>query len=151
MLQHIISKNDLAYLHIYCFYVVLSSCLFVTFKFFFNQSRLNYSTLEPNFDKINEISDQSKQTNLDLALKNRLPDLICIGVKKCGTGALVSFLQNHSKVKISYLNADRKEPHFYDRNYENGVDWYLKQFPNVSDVEILMEKTPKYLSTYWLS
>ena len=47
-----------------------------------------------------------------LLFYRRLPRVIAIGAKKCGTGALRFFLSKHSKVKVSY----KDEPHFFDNS-----------------------------------
>lgn len=49
----------------------------------------------------------------------KLPQAIIIGVKKGGTRALLEFLRVHPDIR-----AVGAEPHFFDRNYENGLDWY---------------------------
>ncbi len=49
----------------------------------------------------------------------KLPQAIIIGVKKGGTRALLEFLRVHPDIR-----AVGAEPHFFDRNYDNGMDWY---------------------------
>ena len=49
----------------------------------------------------------------------KLPQALIIGVKKGGTRALLEFLRVHPDIR-----AVGAEPHFFDRNYENGLDWY---------------------------
>ncbi|TNN84910.1 Heparan sulfate glucosamine 3-O-sulfotransferase 3B1 [Liparis tanakae] len=49
----------------------------------------------------------------------KLPQAIIIGVKKGGTRALLEFLRVHPDIR-----AVGAEPHFFDRNYENGLEWY---------------------------
>jgi len=49
----------------------------------------------------------------------RLPQAIIIGVKKSGTRALLEFLRIHPDVR-----APGPEVHFFDRNYNRGLDWY---------------------------
>ena len=51
--------------------------------------------------------------------RRRLPEAIIIGVKKAGTRALLEFLRIHPDVR-----APGPEPHFFDRNYDLGYDWY---------------------------
>ncbi|XP_013887714.1 heparan sulfate glucosamine 3-O-sulfotransferase 3B1 [Austrofundulus limnaeus] len=53
----------------------------------------------------------------------KLPQAIIIGVKKGGTRALLEFLRVHPDIR-----AVGAEPHFFDRNYENGLDWYSATF-----------------------
>lgn len=55
---------------------------------------------------------------LDYGVK-KLPQAIIIGVKKGGTRALLEALRVHPDVR-----AVGNEPHFFDRNYERGLDWY---------------------------
>lgn len=49
----------------------------------------------------------------------RLPQAIIVGVKKGGTRAVLEFIRVHPEVR-----AMGTEPHFFDRNYEMGLDWY---------------------------
>ncbi|CAL1588044.1 unnamed protein product [Knipowitschia caucasica] len=51
--------------------------------------------------------------------EKKLPQAIIIGVKKGGTRALLEALRVHPDVR-----AVGNEPHFFDRNYEKGMDWY---------------------------
>ncbi|KAA8581332.1 hypothetical protein FQN60_002913 [Etheostoma spectabile] len=54
----------------------------------------------------------------------KLPQALIIGVKKGGTRALLEFLRVHPDIR-----AVGAEPHFFDRNYENGLEWYRKPTP----------------------
>jgi len=55
----------------------------------------------------------------------KLPQAIIIGVKKGGTRALLEFLRLHPDVR-----AVGAEPHFFDRNYEKGLEWYRCVYPH---------------------
>lgn len=55
--------------------------------------------------------------------EKKLPQAIIIGVKKGGTRALLEALRVHPDVR-----AVGNEPHFFDRNYEKGLDWYRCAF-----------------------
>lgn len=74
-------------------------------------------------------------------LKQRFPQAIIAGVKKCGTRALLSFLAKHPLVKSA-----GREMHFFDKNdsYSNGLEWYRQQMPESYENEITIEKTPGY-------
>lgn len=63
-------------------------------------------------------SDPRPNCTLDYGVK-KLPQAIIIGVKKGGTRALLEALRVHPDVR-----AVGNEPHFFDRNYEKGLDWY---------------------------
>lgn len=77
-----------------------------------------------------DLEDEKQQRGLDYNTYNNLsvsnnfgtkefPQTIIIGVKKGGTRALLEFLRVHPDVR-----AVGAEPHFFDRLYENGLQWY---------------------------
>ncbi|XP_041634087.1 heparan sulfate glucosamine 3-O-sulfotransferase 6-like [Cheilinus undulatus] len=72
----------------------------------------------------------------------RFPQAIIIGVKKGGTRALLEFLRIHPDVR-----AVGAEPHFFDRFYDRGLEWYRTLMPRTLDGQITMEKTPSYFVT----
>ncbi|XP_041939685.1 heparan sulfate glucosamine 3-O-sulfotransferase 3A1 [Alosa alosa] len=72
----------------------------------------------------------------------KLPQAIIIGVKKGGTRALLEFLRVHPDIR-----AVGAEPHFFDRNYDNGLEWYRDLMPKTLEGQITMEKTPSYFVT----
>lgn len=72
----------------------------------------------------------------------KLPQAIIIGVKKGGTRALLEFLRLHPDIR-----AVGAEPHFFDRNYEKGLEWYRDLMPKTSEGQLTMEKTPSYFVT----
>lgn len=55
----------------------------------------------------------------ELIATRRLPQALIIGVKKGGTRALLEFLRLHPDIR-----ALGSEPHFFDRHYARGLDWY---------------------------
>lgn len=60
--------------------------------------------------------------NVSVAQKygnKKLPNALIVGVKKGGTRAVLEFIRIHPDVR-----ALGTEPHFFDRNYERGLDWY---------------------------
>ncbi|XP_046584670.1 heparan sulfate glucosamine 3-O-sulfotransferase 6-like [Haliotis rubra] len=72
----------------------------------------------------------------------KLPDAIIIGVKKGGTRALLEFLRIHPRIR-----ATGPEPHFFDRNYNEGLAWYREQMPLTTPGQLTVEKTPSYFVT----
>ncbi|XP_062868482.1 heparan sulfate glucosamine 3-O-sulfotransferase 4 [Trichomycterus rosablanca] len=74
--------------------------------------------------------------------EKKLPQAIIIGVKKGGTRALLEALRVHPDVR-----AVGNEPHFFDRHYEKGLDWYRDLMPSTLEGQITMEKTPSYFVT----
>ncbi|KAL6102867.1 hs3st6 [Pungitius sinensis] len=72
----------------------------------------------------------------------RFPQALIVGVKKGGTRALLEFLRIHPDVR-----AVGAEPHFFDRFYDKGLEWYRSLMPRTLDGQITMEKTPSYFVT----
>ncbi|KAJ0177369.1 hypothetical protein K1T71_007378 [Dendrolimus kikuchii] len=72
----------------------------------------------------------------------RLPDVLIVGVKKCGTRALLEFLRLHPDVR-----AAGSEVHFFDKYYHKGFEWYRDKMPPTLEGQITMEKTPSYWVT----
>uniref|UniRef100_A0A1A7XRM2 Sulfotransferase n=2 Tax=Iconisemion striatum TaxID=60296 RepID=A0A1A7XRM2_9TELE len=72
----------------------------------------------------------------------RLPQALIIGVKKGGTRALLEFLRLHPDIR-----ALGSEPHFFDRHYARGLNWYRSMMPKALEGQIVMEKTPRYFVT----
>lgn len=56
-----------------------------------------------------------------------LPDFIIIGAQKCGTTSLYQYLGQHPAI----APALKKEVHFFDSNFDRGVQWYRAHFPTV--------------------
>lgn len=54
-----------------------------------------------------------------------LPDFIIIGVARAGTTSLYEYLIEHPNI----APASRKEVHFFDYNFQDGMSWYRGQFP----------------------
>uniref|UniRef100_A0A3Q3L2E1 Sulfotransferase n=1 Tax=Mastacembelus armatus TaxID=205130 RepID=A0A3Q3L2E1_9TELE len=73
---------------------------------------------------------------------DKLPNALIVGVKKGGTRAVLEFIRIHPDVR-----ALGTEPHFFDRNYDRGMDWYRGLMPRTLDSQITLEKTPSYFVT----
>jgi hypothetical protein len=54
-----------------------------------------------------------------------LPDMIIIGAMKCGTTSLFRYLEEHP----DFFPPKSKEIHYFDSNFDKGLDWYRRQFP----------------------
>ncbi|XP_007452901.1 PREDICTED: heparan sulfate glucosamine 3-O-sulfotransferase 4 [Lipotes vexillifer] len=74
--------------------------------------------------------------------EKKLPQALIIGVKKGGTRALLEAIRVHPDVRAVGV-----EPHFFDRNYEKGLEWYRNVMPKTLDGQLTMEKTPSYFVT----
>ena len=74
--------------------------------------------------------------------KKQAPDFLIIGAGKCGTTSLYSYLGNHPQI----LLPNNKEINFFSQNFTYGLDWYLSQFPSITDHSdfITGEASPSY-------
>jgi sulfotransferase family protein len=54
-----------------------------------------------------------------------LPDFVIIGAQKCGTTSLYRLLIRHPYVEP----AAAKELHFFDNQFDQGIEWYRRCFP----------------------
>jgi hypothetical protein len=74
-----------------------------------------------------------------------LPDFVIIGGQKCGTTSLYHLLSQHPHVEP----AAKKELHFFDLLFDEGVEWYERCFPRPKWIDerrtITGEATPYYL------
>ena len=79
------------------------------------------------------------------SLSKHLPNCIIIGARKCGTRALLEFLDTHPRIrKVT------DELHFFDDDarYALGLGWYRQQMPpSVEGADVVIEKTPAYFVT----
>lgn len=65
------------------------------------------------------LDDNAMSAFLNESESKKLPQAIIIGVKKGGTRALLESLRLHPDIR-----AVGAEPHFFDRNYDKGLEWY---------------------------
>jgi len=74
-----------------------------------------------------------------------LPDFVIIGAPKCGTTILYHLLTKHPHVEPAAF----KEPHYFDRLFDKGTEWYRQCFPPSRQKDgqrtITGEATPGYL------
>jgi Sulfotransferase domain len=78
------------------------------------------------------------------APKRRLPHMLIIGVRKCGTRALLEMLNLHPRIQKA-----SGEVHFFDRddNYRRGLEFYRSKMPESTEQQITIEKSPSYFVT----
>ncbi|XP_065219933.1 heparan sulfate glucosamine 3-O-sulfotransferase 1 [Planococcus citri] len=76
--------------------------------------------------------------------RRRLPQALIIGVRKCGTRALLEMLFLHPRIQKA-----AGEVHFFDRddNYNLGLDWYRQKMPYSFADQVTIEKSPSYFVT----
>lgn len=69
---------------------------------------------------------------------------LIIGVRKCGTRALLEMLFLHPRIQKA-----AGEVHFFDRddNYNMGLEWYRQKMPYSFADQVTVEKSPSYFVT----
>jgi len=74
--------------------------------------------------------------------KNK-PTFLIIGAQKCGTTSLFYYLSQHPQLNLPTI----KEIHFFDLEYERGIDWYYRSFPKnpFLNNKLTGEASPYYL------
>ncbi|KAL3051184.1 hypothetical protein OYC64_001453 [Pagothenia borchgrevinki] len=108
------------------------------------QEKITHNASQVFREQMSDFSDGSSD-NISIANtfgSKKFPQAIIIGVKKGGTRALLEFLRIHPDVR-----AVGSEPHFFDRFYDKGLDWYRNLMPRTLEGQITMEKTPSYFIT----
>lgn len=65
------------------------------------------------------------------------PESFLIGAQKAGTRTLAYLLNQHPSITIGQTD----EPHFFTDNWNKGLDWYRKQFPDSANVLCLDAST----------
>jgi len=73
-------------------------------------------------------------------------NFLIIGMGKAGTSSLYYYLCQHPQI----IPATDKELHFFNKNFDLGLDWYLAHFPPlpVGGGFLTGEATPWYLGSY---
>ncbi|MEH2347823.1 MAG: sulfotransferase domain-containing protein [Nostoc sp.] len=70
------------------------------------------------------------------------PNFIIIGTQKGGTTSLYNYLIQHPQI----VPSSQKEIHFFDFQYQKGIDWYEAQFASKNSTEFLTgEASPYYI------
>ena len=88
--------------------------------------------------------------NISFKKMGVLPNFIIIGAMRSGTSSLYNYMIQHPNILPAY----KKEIHFFDWNYEKGIEWYklkfkeknyLKSFLRKNNHVITGEASPSYL------
>ena len=120
---------------------------------------LNFNGRLLIYNKFKNIVDESKlkyksnktyiiikrKDNIQYVFKDmRIVEFIIIGVQKGGTTALAYNISTHPDIYINDNKDPRiSEPHFFDINWKNGIDYYKNLFDYSK--KIVGEKTPNLL------
>jgi hypothetical protein len=70
-----------------------------------------------------------------------LPQFVIVGAPKCATSWLVVNLRKQRDI---FMPAP--ELHYFNRNYDKGVDWYCRMFDGARDNQLIGEKSASYLA-----
>ena len=70
-----------------------------------------------------------------------LPNFLLIGGQRCGTTWIYSSLLSHPSIYMP----QKKELHFFDKYYEQGIEYYTSFFQKANNEYLKGEATPDYL------
>ena len=71
-----------------------------------------------------------------------LPNYLVIGAARCGTTWLAKNLTQHPEIFMH----SKKALHFFENDYDKGIDWYEQKFNNASEnVKAVGEASPVYM------
>ncbi len=70
-----------------------------------------------------------------------LPNFIGIGAQRAATTWMYHCLREHPEIFAS----EKKELHFFDENFEKGIEWYAQHFESAGK-PVISEITPNYLN-----
>ncbi|XP_066596803.1 heparan sulfate glucosamine 3-O-sulfotransferase 5 [Prorops nasuta] len=136
------------------FFTVVLLSLFLTFHILYDSAvySIHAASAVESSRAVELVSQQVRATppllfssKVHFSRTNRhLPQAIIIGVRKCGTRALLEMLFLHPQIQKA-----AGEVHFFDRddNYAKGLEWYRKKMPYSFRGQITIEKSPSYFVT----
>ena len=84
-----------------------------------------------------------KTADVDSFCKIRIANTIIIGVAKCGTQALLTFLGQHPQI---VRNTDMNAIFFFNEHYTKGLEWYRDRMPYSLPGQVVIERTPAYFA-----
>lgn len=109
------------------------------------EDKMQVADLPEPAEKVHALNkDNPAYAKISTQLKNKQePDFLIIGAQKCGTEPLSGYLANHLQI----LKEGSREIHFFDLNFERGVDWYSKQLTRsvAGEKVLLWEMTAYYM------
>jgi hypothetical protein len=76
-----------------------------------------------------------------------LPGFLIVGAQRCGTTSMYRALSGHPAIRKAVLH---KGVHYFDMNYDRGLDWYRAHFPLRTSLQragqaLSYESSPYYL------
>jgi len=76
-----------------------------------------------------------------------LPDFIIIGAQKSATTSLMSYVNQHPRVRTGW----GKATHYFDVHYDRGLGWYARRFPFLSPLVPLVALVPPSGERNWIT
>ncbi|KAL4233479.1 Sulfotransferase [Mactra antiquata] len=72
------------------------------------------------------------------------PDVVMIGVPKCGTGSVRTFLNEHPNIAME-MNSEGVQ--YFNARYMRGNEWYVSQMPCSQPGQITIENSAQYFAS----
>lgn len=98
---------------------------------------LSYRAMRP---RLAQVAGHLRRLNIRAQKPGTLPGAVLIGAMRAGTTTLHHAITGHPGVKAARM----KETHFFDENFDRGLQWYRRCFAADTDA-VNFEATPSYL------
>ena len=82
-------------------------------------------------------------TDVSSFCEKRLPNTLIIGVTKCGTNALLTFLSQHPQI---VRNTAINEYFFFNVHYTKGLEWYRDRLPYSLPGQVVIDTSAGYFA-----
>ncbi|XP_070535056.1 heparan sulfate glucosamine 3-O-sulfotransferase 1-like [Ptychodera flava] len=105
------------------------------------QAKFNHSCYKANPSDLSSRVLLEKDELEKRGCKQKLPQAITIGGRKCGTSNILQFLRFHPAIEMrtSLVPLD-----FFSGAYTSGLGLYRKQMPYTTEKQMTIEKTPEF-------
>ncbi|XP_022089451.1 heparan sulfate glucosamine 3-O-sulfotransferase 5-like [Acanthaster planci] len=112
---------------------------------FANKTGMKYDKSKSAIMWSNTMNAQKKWAVLkdgmrQLGYEQRLPTIICLGLKKAGTTAFLYYLVKHPQISRALLD----EVHYFSIDYGRGIDYYRSRMGFSTAMMLQFEKSPSY-------
>ncbi|KAL7476588.1 hypothetical protein ACHAW6_002435 [Cyclotella cf. meneghiniana] len=99
----------------------------------------------------NDTFTKSNRTSIEIKSNTMLvlPNILLIGAQKAGTTTVAFWLHRNGVCEAKVFENEpvwrKKEVHFFDEFYNNGIKYYSKRFEHCAQGEFMLDATPNYL------
>ena len=127
------------------FYHILPGPRSVSISNIMSSAIKNNYTIYRKYDKVNIIEmpvilGRKDLRGRDSCFQNK-PEVLMIGVPKCGTGSVRTFLNEHPNIAME-MNSEGVQ--YFNLRYMRGSEWYRHRMPCSTRDQLTVENSPQY-------